>query len=468
MRSTGWLALGAISLAACGQLWGFDDLRVGDGGGMDDASIDGSSSSSDGSSGGSGSGSGGDARVDATGSSSGSSGGSSASSGSGSGSDATVDSGQDCTTCYHNNATNAGCPSGFTANQCPCSCFTSGSSDSISSCGALGCTCVTSSINSNQSCIVINTGDSGSDGGSVEPPSCAPDGAGMTNCGPTSESCCTSLPVPGGTFYRSYDGVSSGWTSMAYPATVSSFRLDKYSITVGRFRQFVAASVGGWTPTAGAGKHTHLHGGLGLTDSSAPGTYEAGWSTGYNGNLATTAGAWTTNLSCGAATWTPSAGANENLPINCIDWYEAFAFCIWDGGFLASEAEWNYAAAGGAEQRVYPWSNPATSTTIDCTYANYCVSTYDNVGSQSPKGDGKWGQADLVGNVWQDTLDWLATYVTPCSDCAYLTSGSPNGTYRGCGAPCSPSEMVVSFRGNAYNPPTNRYGNQGARCARAP
>jgi hypothetical protein len=40
------------------------------------------------------------------------------------------------------------------------------------------------------------------------PPSCAPGGPGMTNCGPGgsgTESCCTSLEVTGGTFYRSYD-----------------------------------------------------------------------------------------------------------------------------------------------------------------------------------------------------------------------------------------------------------------------
>src|SRR5580704_6839465 len=55
-------------------------------------------------------------------------------------------------------------------------------------------------------------------------------------------------------------------------------------------------------------------------------------------------------------TWTETAGSSENLPITEAHWYAAYAFCIWDGGFLPSEAEWNYAAAGGSDQRAYPWS----------------------------------------------------------------------------------------------------------------
>src|SRR6266480_1264222 len=53
------------------------------------------------------------------------------------------------------------------------------------------------------------------------PPSCQPGGDGLSNCGPNSESCCASPPVPGGTFFRSYDGVT--FTDMGNPATVSDF-----------------------------------------------------------------------------------------------------------------------------------------------------------------------------------------------------------------------------------------------------
>ncbi|HEY5951509.1 MAG TPA: SUMF1/EgtB/PvdO family nonheme iron enzyme, partial [Kofleriaceae bacterium] len=236
------------------------------------------------------------------------------------------------------------------------------------------------------------------------------------NCGPAGNAnCCESSVVPGnavgatlagGLFYRTYDmGSDNRFTFNATTAaTVSDFRLDTYEITVGRFRAFVDAGKGtqGSPPAAGAGAHSKIAG--------------SGWDVSWNGSLAADSTALKTALKCDATrqSWTDTAGANEALPINCINWYDAMAFCSWDGGFLPTEAEWNYAASGGAEQRAYPWSNPATSLTIDCSYANFHPSTYcvndptggtNRVGSESPKGDGKWGHSDLAGNVWEWTLD---------------------------------------------------------------
>jgi sulfatase modifying factor 1 len=139
------------------------------------------------------------------------------------------------------------------------------------------------------------------------------------------QSCCDSSLVVGGAFARGTDS--------SLPATVSSFRLDLFEVTVGRFRQFVQDAVAvGWLPLDGSGKHMHLHGGAGLATETG---HEAGWMAQWNSQLPKTKADWDSKLSCesGYGTWTPDVGANERKPINCLSWYMAFAFCIYDGGF---------------------------------------------------------------------------------------------------------------------------------------
>jgi formylglycine-generating enzyme required for sulfatase activity len=298
---------------------------------------------------------------------------------------------------------------------------------------------------------------------------CRPSGDGLTNCGDGGESCCTSPLVTGGTFSRSYDAV--GLLDPQYTATVADFRLDKYEITVGRFRKFVDGVVGGWTPRAGSGKHAHVHGGLGLRSND--GGAETGWDVGWNSHLPSSKTSWDSSdyLGCNPATgtWTTAAGANERRPINCINWYQAEAFCIWDGGFLPSEAEWNYAAAGGSEQRLFPWSSPPTDPTLDDTRAVFCGASCggtQNVGSKS-LGNGRYGQTDLAGNVLEWVFDGYKTPYdeTSCINCAYLTA-SPLRGIRGGSFPRDEKTLPAGSRGN--NAPENRLQNIGARCARTP
>ncbi len=301
------------------------------------------------------------------------------------------------------------------------------------------------------------------------PPSCGGDagGPGLSNCGPVrNESCCASPLVPGGTYYRSYDGVSDKDTSA--PATVSSFRLDLFETTVGRFRKFVAASSAGWVPADGSGKHSHLNGGKGLSQGSSN-VEEPGWESTWNSNLAKSQAVWTEKLSCESTyqTWSGTPGVNEERPIVCETWFEAAAFCIWDGGFLPSEAEWNYAASGGDEQRVYPWSkDPPTSTTVDCGHANYagCAGTVIKVGS-APQGDGRWSHADLSGNAWEWNADWYQVYPTPCVDCGSFTQTSSRAI-RGGSYGSAMSNVVASMRN--YAAPVYHQHSVGFRCARIP
>ncbi|MCL2449838.1 MAG: SUMF1/EgtB/PvdO family nonheme iron enzyme [Polyangiaceae bacterium] len=313
--------------------------------------------------------------------------------------------------------------------------------------------------------------------------SCETSAPGVSDCGAGGESCCTSIEVPGGTYNRTYDNAGSGPTGEAYPASVSGFRMDAYLVTVGRFRAFVAAWSGGagYLPPAGSGKHAHLNAGQGLASSTAgsQASFEAGWdATDWNANIAPT----DANLaSCPPySTWTPAPGSQESLPIDCVNWWEAYAFCIWDGGFLPSEAEWEYVAAGGAQEREYPWGTATPGTACPgtgCDYAIYDCDYPDGSGDcagldnlapvgTAAMGAGLWGHLDLEGEVWQWTLDWFDDYASgPCTDCANV-SGASTKVDRGSFFASVPSYLFPSLRYALA--PDARGNNIGFRCARAP
>ncbi len=251
---------------------------------------------------------------------------------------------------------------------------------------------------------------------------------------------------------------------------MSDFRLDKYEVTVGRFRRFMDAGKGTQTspPNAGDGQHPNLTG--------------SGWYADWNQNLKADTASLATALKCDQDTynnWTDTPGAKENKPINCVDWYEAMAFCIWDGGYLPTEAEWLYAASGGDEQRAYPWSAPASSLTLGLSYATYydgsacgptttpCPGTVD-VGS-TPMGDGKFGHADLAGNVSEQSLDEQqhsgeSMYPQPCVDCARVGARRDSHTVHGGSA--RENAGFLRSTGPTFTGDLNRERATGFRCAR--
>ncbi len=240
-----------------------------------------------------------------------------------------------------------------------------------------------------------------------------PEGPGVScslaknaTCG--SESCCTSLWSAGGQLALGA-GAAAGDPDFSPGASrqempehaehVGGFFLDKYPVTVSRFQAFLTAWSQGFRPRSGSGAHPRIAG---------SGWNDVGFETGELKPRA-----------C-AANW---ASTDPNEIVGCVSWYEAFAFCIWDGGRLPTEAEWEFAAAGGDEDRLYPWGSeplPLASRWQSGASADF---VFPNVG-QSPATAGRFGHQDMAGLAWEWVLD---SYVPDayesrigCDDCATL------------------------------------------------
>jgi len=263
-------------------------------------------------------------------------------------------------------------------------------------------------------------------------------------------SCCASEVVERGTFLM-------GTGTTEHQATVETFELDILEVTVGRFRTFVNA-YDGTPPPSGAGANPRIAG--------------SGWQSSWDQHLPSSRAALIQSLSCGTfPTWTSAVASNEGLPMNCVAWYVAFAFCAWDGGRLPTETEWEYAAAGGAQALEYPWGSqePDTSLAVfNCAFdgvASSCGAADLPPAGSLPQGAGRWGQLDLAGSLHEWVFDgYPGAYDDGCNPCVQL-----DGAQRGIRGGSFSSGAAELKRTHATGvPPTANDDRRGFRCVRVP
>lgn len=120
------------------------------------------------------------------------------------------------------------------------------------------------------------------------------------------------------------------------------------------------------------------------------------------------------------ADWKHPEGPGSNLegrmdlPVVHVAFEDANAYCQWAGKRLPTEAEWEFASRGGAEQQRYAWGNELTvngrymANTFQGSFPVH-NSAEDGFASLAPVRSfppNPFGLYDMIGNVWEWTSDW--------------------------------------------------------------
>lgn len=143
------------------------------------------------------------------------------------------------------------------------------------------------------------------------------------------------------------------------------------------------------------------------------------------------------------ADWRHPEGPDSSIegrghhPVVQVSWFDAQAYCTWAGGRLPTEAEWEYAARGGLDEKENVWGDePLNPEKCNIWQGQFPVTdtAQDGFSGTSPVGSfptNGYGLVDMAGNVWEWVSDWYRpnTYAVDATNSVTVNPQGPSTSY---------------------------------------